>query len=107
MATEMICGSCMTRGVPKEIKPKNTGDQGLGCLAILLGVAGIFFWPLLLLAGVLFVLALVRMVSAQAKAMRVEAYECRKCKAREMVPLDTPRGAELVARATGQLPPAN
>lgn len=101
--TEMICGNCLVRGVPREIKPKNVGDQGLGCLAILLAVVGLFFWPLLLLAGVLFVLALVRMVSAQAKAMKVEAYECRKCKSREMVPLDTPRGAELAARA---LPPA-
>ncbi len=102
--TEMVCGRCMTIGPAKAIKPKNTGDQGLGCLAIVIGAVGFFFPPLWILAGVLLVLALVRMVGAQAKSMRVEAYECQRCKAREMVPLDTPAGAELVARGR-QLPP--
>lgn len=96
----MICTNCYTQSDPRVIRPKNVGDQGLGCLAVVLGVVGIFIWPLLIVAGMLLLVALARMVTSQARSMTVvEGYQCRSCSATgSMVPIDSPRGRELAER---------
>lgn len=95
----MICRRCLTAGEPRGIRHANRGDGGLFVAALLVGALGLLIWPLLLLAGLLAVLAVARMIAAQAKALTVERYVCGRCGEEELVPVDTPAGRQLAARA--------
>lgn len=95
----MICSRCLTAGEARAVRHANRGDRGLFGWAILIGLAGVFVWPLLVLAGLLAVLAVARMIASQARALTVSHYVCGRCGDDELVPLDTPAGRELERRA--------
>ncbi len=73
----LICLRCS--GEVVAVRHENHGDRGLMLIAVLVGTVGLLFWPLLLVAGILALLAVVRMVVSQAKALRVSHYECPHC----------------------------
>jgi len=91
----MICGNCMTQGTPGR-RSKVAGDGGAGALTVILGLLGFAFPPLWLGAVFFFVCGVILAVVNRATAS--VTYRCRSCKAEAMVPLDSPRGAELLAR---------
>jgi hypothetical protein len=99
----MICGRCLTVGEPTAVRRKNRGDAGVGCASMVVGVIGLFLWPLLILAGVLFLAAIAIAVKNQAVAAGVQHWECRACKAEAMVPLDSPAGLQLQAQSRNLL----
>lgn len=95
MAVRMICEKCLTIGKPRLAK--TTPPAGLGLLAALLGAAG-FLFSFLWIAAALALLVGVYKAVASAAGVGA-ALHCRSCSALAMVPVDSPGGKALVARA--------
>ncbi len=96
MAKRMICGNCLTVDQPKQKIVDSSGTW-----FVVLFVIGLFVWPFLILAGLCFLLGVVRAVGRLGGAG--VTYACRTCKNASMVPLDTPGGQQLVAKAQGAM----
>lgn len=83
----MICSQCLTTATPQRIR--QAGPVGCGLLLVLVSL--FFFWPLLIVGLVVMLLGSV----LGAKTFK----KCPECKSQTLVPLHTPAGIELTARA--------
>lgn len=88
MAREMmICSQCMTTATPQTVRQAGP----IGCGLFLCLVSLFVFWPLLLVGLVVMLLSSV----LGSKALK----KCPECKSETLIPLHTPAGRELTARA--------
>lgn len=94
----MVCGSCYMFGTPKK-----GGITGVNAVLVLvLFAGGALFVPMFLLSMYV-VGGLIGMILLGAIVSAVAGQSCRQCGGRDLVPVGTPRAAEIGAKAPGGL----
>jgi hypothetical protein len=91
----MICTRCLTVAHPKRKKERPSSTPTV--LFLLSAFFGLFVWPLLALAAILFLVALAQAIT-HAVGGKV-SLSCPRCQAIELVPIDSPGGRALVQQA--------